>query len=109
MGDSDSDTEEMEEVPSQPMNSFYKELNNVRLLDLDPEAATAMLTLCRAYYPDLPAEQGARFCQMQLSMKRDGGRASGSRAAKRVLIHQGNCFVGHRMTNCRMTKQKWRL
>ncbi len=54
MGDSDSDSEDMEEEPSQPLDCqpkvflqcFYEEINNARLLDLDPEGATAMLALC---------------------------------------------------------------
>ncbi len=96
----DSDIEDMEEEPSQPLDSMYEELNSARLLDLDPEAAAAVLAICRAYHSDLPAEQRAQYCQMQLSMETDGG----SHAVKRVLIHQENCFVGHRMTNGRFTE-----
>ncbi len=103
MGDIDSEIEDMEEDPPQRMDDVYEQLNNAKLLDLDPEAATAMLALYRAYDPDLPAEQKAKYCQMQLSMETDGGRASGSHAAKRVLIHQGDRFVGHRMTDRRFT------
>ena len=73
------------------------------LLDLDPEVTTAMLAMYRAYDPDLPADQRAQYCQMQLSMETDGGRASVSHAAKRVFIHPGDRFVGHRLTNCRFT------
>ncbi len=36
-------------------------------------------------------------------METDGGRASGSHAAKRVLIHQGDRFVGRRVTDRRLT------
>ncbi len=77
MGDSESEVEEMEDEPPQPMDAVYAELNNARLLDLDPEAATAMLALYRAYDPDLPAEQRVQYCSMQLSMETDGGRARG--------------------------------
>ncbi len=104
MGDTDSEIEDMEEDPPQQMDDIYEQLNNARLLDLDPEAATAILALYRAYDPDPPADQRAKYCQMQLSMETDGGRASGSHAAKKVLIHQGDRFVGHRITNRRFTE-----
>ncbi len=104
MGDSDSDIQDMEEDPPVPLDPVYEELNSARLLDLDPEAVTAMPALYRAYHPDLPKEERAKYCQMQLSMETDGGRATGSHAAKRVLIHQGDRFVGHKMTNCRFTE-----
>ncbi len=103
MGDIDSEIEDMAEDPPQQMEDVYEQLNNARLLDLDPEAATAILALYRAYDPDLPIEHRAKYCQMQLSMETDGGRAGGPHAAQRVLIHQGDRFVGHRITNCRFT------
>ncbi len=99
MGDVYSEIEDMEKDPPQQIDDSYEQLNNAKLLNLDPEAATAMLVQYRVYDPDMPAEQRAEYCQLQLSMETDGGRSSGSHAAKRVLIHQGDRFVWHGMTD----------
>ena len=64
MGYVDSEIDDMEEDPSQRMDDVYEQLSNAKLLDLDPEAATAMLALYRAYDPDLLAEQRAKYCQI---------------------------------------------
>ncbi len=86
MAEDDSDIQDMEDeqTPAQVsrVDEVYERLSQARFLDLPREAAAIVLAMYDDYSPDLLDDGKTKFCQLQLSMLRDGGKSLGNTEAK---------------------------
>ena len=94
---------EEEAPPTNPVHPTYQYINDFLYETSSPPAALMLQTFLRSYDPAQPPERRAQYCQMQLSLLRDG-RSQGAPgvAQRRVMTHFEDRIIGHNLVDHRV-------